>query len=147
MRAKYKIWDNEKECWYKPIYNVWKGELHDLTLTQSGELMLRDMNGTTHESSFPGRYEVVMFTGLTDKNGVDLDWWEGDILQLQDKEDKSICVIVWRNGGFMKQYYTDGKPSLDDDTGREWFARIDYLDKNGLFKKIGDIHQDKNLLK
>ena len=41
------------------------------------------------------------------------DWWEGDILNVKGDKDKSMCVIVWTNGSFKKQFYTNGKPHLD----------------------------------
>ena len=41
---------------------------------------------------------VGQFTGLLDKNGKDLDWWEGDILEL-DGGASGAHVIEWDNNG------------------------------------------------
>ena len=41
---------------------------------------------------------LMQFTGLLDKNGKDLDWWEGDILEL-DGGASGAHVIEWDNNG------------------------------------------------
>ena len=59
-RPKFKIWDNEKNEWYKPTYEAYNGKVEDLSLSPSGELSMRKINEFAHESVFPYRFEVVM---------------------------------------------------------------------------------------
>lgn len=59
-RPKFKIWDNEKNEWYKPTYEAYNGKVEDLSLSPSGELSMRTINEFAHESVFPYRFEVVM---------------------------------------------------------------------------------------
>lgn len=59
-RPKFKIWDNEKNEWYKPTYEAYNGKVEDLSLSTSGELSMRTINEFAHESVFPYRFEVVM---------------------------------------------------------------------------------------
>lgn len=68
-RPTYKIWDKENNKFYEPTYEAYNGKLEDLTLTPSGELIMRKMNEsreveTIHESRFPGRFEVILDTDI-----------------------------------------------------------------------------------
>lgn len=76
--------------------------------------------------------KVMQFTGLTDKNGV--DDYESDIIRVKDATDNSgysnhELLFDWRGAGIIK----DGI-----------HIRLDMLSEHEI---IGNIHQDKNLLK
>lgn len=59
-RPKFKIWDKEKNEWYKPTYEAYNGEVEVLSLSPGGDLTMRTLSESAHESTFPDRFEVVM---------------------------------------------------------------------------------------
>lgn len=74
---------------------------------------------------------VGQSTGLKDKNGVDLDWWEGDLLEL-DGGDSGTHEVVWDDNGacFM--------------CGEELLVNV----RDGYkVVKVGSIHTHPDLLK
>ena len=135
----YRVFDKKWDCMYDEecisySYGDW-------------ELQRLFENGDKAECVEIDNEEVIlmMYTGFKHE-GKYLEWWEGDILYLKDDlEDKSVCVIVRHLDGFKKQYYTDGKPSIQDDIGEVWFSPIDALDKE-MYKKVGNIHENPEKL-
>ena len=73
---------------------------------------------------------VSQFTGMTDKNGTKI--FEGDIYSMGD--DSIKYVVVWRNCMFI------GKQ-----VGNNSYAGLDYWESK--IKKVGNIHDNKELLK
>lgn len=60
QRPTFRIWDNEKNNWFKPTYDGWDGKIEELLLSPGGDLTMRTFNGFTHESVFPDRFEIVL---------------------------------------------------------------------------------------
>lgn len=77
---------------------------------------------------------LEQFAGLHDKNGKDLDWWEGDLLR---EDGGKIMEIVYEDGCFWGVWvkHRENKTSLHVLLG--WIDAIE---------KIGNIHENGDLL-
>lgn len=64
MIMECRIWDKENNKWFKPTYEAHRGNLEEILLTTRGDIILRTMTETIHESVFPNRFEKTMFTGI-----------------------------------------------------------------------------------
>lgn len=106
-RPKFRVWDIEEQKWYKPTFKAYKKELHDIQIELNGDLSIRtfDEEGkfvTIHESMFRGRYEVIEFTGLFDKNCKEI--YEGDIVTAMSEGIKGTGVVKRRIDGYWFMY-------------------------------------------
>jgi uncharacterized phage protein (TIGR01671 family) len=131
---KFRIWNRDAEQWYKPVFEAYKGLLFELLLTTSGELCERSMQGFTHESRFPGKYVIQQYTGLTDKNGVEI--WEGDIVQELIDTGEEVFInyyeVFYQNSSFCVDYIKGGAVSPLDE------LQMDMVDV------IGNIYERPN---
>lgn len=98
-KIEYRIFDNEAKKFFEPTFKAYAGELEDLSLTPSGELCRRTLKGSEHESLFPGKYTVSMFTGFKDIN--DRRIYIGDVIKFTTHD--GIGIVVFDNGEFVAQ--------------------------------------------
>lgn len=109
-RIKFRIWDNENNRWYEPIYEAYAGRLEDLSLSPSGQLCMRRFKDGTHieesvhESIFPERFIYQQFTGLLCHGD---EVYEGDLLQRSSSTGKGTVIgeVYFDEGQFKIKWH------------------------------------------
>ena len=79
--------------------------------------------------------ELMQFTGLKDKNGIDI--YEGDILKIKGYKESWKTKVIFENGGFC----------IDVKEQDYNITLIGFLDDESTYEIIGNIHEHPNLLK
>lgn len=109
MILKYKIWDIEKEDWYKPIYKGYEGHIEELLLSPSGDLNMRRVVGKDiqmiHQSAFGARtFKVFPFIGITTNDGDEV--YLGHVIKAfrrsdPERKDSVFDEVTFLNGCHM----------------------------------------------
>ena len=111
-----------------PVFQEIKFRLRNTSTGETRPYTLSELIGITHRK---GQFEFRgRFTGLLDKNGVDLDWWEGDTLDWCDE----IGSIIFSDGSFWFS---------PKDIPDEWEYMHMLADDCANIKKIGHIHEEQ----
>jgi uncharacterized phage protein (TIGR01671 family) len=121
---KFRAWDKEKKCWLSDV-------------------AVRNAVFEPHP-----QYAVMQFTGLLDKNGVEI--YEGDILEYQPNDDGvgnvydptetwDRYLVQWKDRGFVAAWTKDAELKNRDNDGLN--STQDDI------AVIGNIYENPELLK
>ena len=132
-RPSYRIFDMKENKFFEPTYKGYKGEIEDLSICPHGDLLLRTIDNNTHESVFPNRYMVDMFTGRTDTKDA--------YIHVRD----IVVINGGPNDGRVGAVYFDSEKLAYVVKGSFLFNRME-LHEGYTFTIIGNCHQNQDLL-
>lgn len=90
---KFKIWDKTRN-------KMLTSNCGAFLLTQEGNAVFHQNGNNPLEALIEQiDYEVLMYTGLKDKNGTEI--YEGDIIRTHENR---IQKVIWHNNGFKLEY-------------------------------------------
>lgn len=99
---KYRVWDNDAKKYFKPIYRAYAGELSELLLTPSRQVVHRTLDGFSLLDWQRGRWVVEFGSGLNDSNGNEI--FQGD--------ESEFGVITYMDGAFWYEHQNSSEVFL-----------------------------------
>lgn len=129
----YRAWDKEKQHMEYDFDGTPKfdGEREYRLVYIKGKLQFCHMENWLYD---PQYYVIMQFTGQKDKNGKDLDWWEGDLFKMHGHSNP--WAIVKEQGCFWFQCPITKERSL-------CYRVAEYFNQP---IKIGNIHESPELM-
>ena len=142
-QIKFRLWDSKNNCWYDPTFEAYRGKVEEVMISPRGRLTMRTMTEFVDESMFPNRFELMQYTGLHDKNGLEI--YEGDIVHVWDN---GVAVVIFDESLGCGQWMCKFKPAFPD--FEEWSAPLyGWLDGNvdgSVFEILGNIYENPELM-
>lgn len=134
---KFKIWDKTRN-------KMLTSNCGAFLLTQEGNAVFHQNGNNPLEALIEQiDYEVLMYTGLKDKNGTEI--YEGNIIRTHENR---IQKVIWHNNGFKLEYKF--KRSYRGESYWETRKDIELSETNNKrwgIKVIGNIYENPELLK
>lgn len=129
-KAKFKIWDKTRNKWL--VSNCGQ-----FLLTQDGNVMFH-MDGDNPLEPIIDQieYEVLMYTGLKDKNGKEI--YDGDIVKYTSELENGIFEVKYSNCRFYGLWIEANFMDITTD--------LFYLGCSNELEVIGNIYQNPELL-
>lgn len=120
---KFRVWDKESESMLQDV-STWTDDYTDM------------LNTTINYIKNEGECELMQYTGLKDKNGVEI--YESDLL---DIEEYGKAKVIFIDGAFMAEWLHEDCYSME-------LSQITWKNRNkkDLFEVIGNIYENKELL-
>jgi len=127
---KFKAWDTKQKRW--------RTDYDDVLIDQDGRLQCFVQIGYEGLMQEVKNVEIVLFTGLLDKNGKEI--YESDVVRVDDDWDKYGMTA----GESYEVYFNEGgfrlKPKYDKNARGYW------LEDNNEFEIIGNIYENPELI-